>query len=92
MGAAFDYERIKAKSMAEAVAKARDAIEQAKYDYGHAGYSGTLAESPGVDVRKETFVTFEEAQDFARKNHHKWERAFLIETKKDYFFGGWMSG
>ena len=63
MGAETFYNSVIGKNAEEAF---RDAVEQAQYDYGHAGYTGTIAE-------KESFVmvpfngeaTLENAEKYA---------------------------
>ena len=32
-------------------------VEQAQYDHGHSGYSGTIAESQGLKVKRDIIVT-----------------------------------
>ena len=42
----------------------RKALEEACYQHGHGGYSGTLAEKSSVSLRQEKAMTNTEAQDF----------------------------
>ena len=48
---------------------------QCRYDYGHAGYTGTMAETPGVTIVKQTFASADEAYDYGDQNAQKWEDA-----------------
>ena len=47
MGATTFYNVVKADDAESAFAQAR---QQACYDYGHSGYTGTIAEKPGYQV------------------------------------------
>lgn len=41
----------------------RNAVDQAQYDYGHAGYTGTIAEKPSVEMRDTPDVVVPEHED-----------------------------
>lgn len=76
------------------------AIEEAYYDWGHSGYTGTIAE-------KDSFIMIEVPEDFKEKPHDyveyllygdderisdKWGPAGCIEIEKgQYVFFGWAS-
>jgi len=74
------------------------AVEQALYDYGHAGYTGSIAE-------KESFVMIElpegtKSEEFVEKLIHdgdkrindKWGPAGCIKlSKNEFLFFGWAS-
>lgn len=71
----------KAKT-AKQVEKAHDQlVKQAQYDHGHAGYSGTFAESPGVTVSSLEFDNEEEAEEYLNENTKKWENAIAVRIK-----------
>lgn len=62
MGACEFFVTQKAKSPAEAFKKA---VEQAQYDHGHAGYSGTIAE-------KRTFVLINDSLTEVTRRYKTW--------------------
>lgn len=80
-------------------------VEEAQYDYGHAGYTGTIAEkSEYKSASSKVFASKQEALDFADKlledgNHwcdDKWGPAAYVSFKDDkgetcYLFFGWAS-
>ncbi|WP_181800353.1 hypothetical protein [Streptomyces ipomoeae] len=43
----------------------RDAVENAEYEYGHGGYTGTIAEKDSYKVVTETPMPLEEAEEYA---------------------------
>jgi hypothetical protein len=45
----------------------RDAVEQAQYDFGHAGYTGTIAEKHDYVVIEPTPITEQAAADLAQR-------------------------
>lgn len=65
------------------------AFEQAGYDYGHRGYTGSLAEKPEFEMRNGgKSLKMEEAKAFAEKDldendHDKWGPAWVIPIKED---------
>lgn len=103
MGAEFFIHRYAGENPQEAL---RGAIDQAQYNYGHAGYTGTIAEKIGaIPVLHETIATSLEAMDHAEMEHFKdpriddkWGDEVLViptEEKEDgktiYVFAGWAS-
>lgn len=63
---------------------------QDEYDYGHAGYTGTFAEVPGVTIVREpgsnspkTFPTAQAAEQYCEEHAEKWEPALAVRFK-DY--------
>jgi len=66
----------------------KDIIENAEYDYGHAGYTGSFAECPGFTFSKEKFGSVKDAEDWLYENTQKWEDALIVETKT----GQWVIG
>jgi hypothetical protein len=83
----------------------KSAVDDALYDHGHSGYSGTIAEKQDfIMCSKDVFASYTEAEDFAYKLmddpncpvDDKWGPAgcVLFKTKKDetsYLFFGWAS-
>ncbi|MFJ9521262.1 hypothetical protein ACIRPK_23805 [Kitasatospora sp. NPDC101801] len=45
----------------------RDAVEQAQYEYGHGGYTGTIAEKDGYKVVSDAPLTMDEAEALANQ-------------------------
>lgn len=80
MGAEFQTYRIVATSKADVKAKYESLRKQAQYDHGHAGYTGTLAEDSGLDIREESFATADEAEDWISDNCWKWEDTLAVRV------------
>jgi hypothetical protein len=77
----------------------RHLVEEAQYEYGHGGYTGTIAEK-GDSVDVGTVATKKEAYDLANKLldedddriSDKWGPAGCITiTEGGYVFFGWAS-
>lgn len=78
----------------DAKAVFRDLLSDAKYESGHGGYSGTIAEKSSFVMRSSTPMTMTEAQQFIHKDierNDKWGPAFAvpvasikIEDSKEY--------
>ena len=60
----------------------RKAREQASFEHGHGGYTGTIAEKHGVRLRRSTlFLTREDAAQFAKtdiEQNDKFGDAFAV--------------
>lgn len=70
------------KTANEAFTAARD---QALYEYGHRGYTGTIAEKHGFVMRRPA-MPIEEALNFSVEddgNNDKWGDAFCIPIKPE---------
>lgn len=95
MGAATFVTRAKGKTATEAF---HNAVSQAQYDHGHAGYSGTIAEKnsfvqiplpPGRDPREYAWELIEKND---KRIDDKWGPAGYFKTGEDEFmFFGWAS-
>jgi hypothetical protein len=65
-----------------------EAVKEARYESGHGGYSGTIAEKSGYKIRKSTPMSMEVAGDFVDsdlEHNDKWGPAFAVpvcEAKK----------
>lgn len=77
-----------------------NAVEQAQYDYGHAGYTGTIAEKHGFVMVTDERLSYEAAEALARKLidaedprvDDKWGDAGCIALDDGRFhFFGWAS-
>lgn len=63
----------------------QEAREQALHDYGHRGYTGTIAEKDSVVLRKKRPMPKKEAKAFAEKDsdeNDKWGPAFAVPLCK----------
>lgn len=96
MGGNFDEDHIRAKNDKELLDAWPEFHERHLYDYGHAGYSGTFAEKPGVKViqppQGQPFWDESEAEDHAMNNNDKWGVAFAYRVDEErYYIAGWCS-
>ena len=99
MGACFDQDFVKDPefklSKTELDKEANALYEQAAYNYGHAGYTGTLAEhtGQGVVVRSEEFDDANTAWDWIQENHDdKWDTPWAVKVKgQGWAIGCWCS-
>jgi hypothetical protein len=90
MGANFDYVRVKEQvSKEEAVRLVEKHIQECLYDYGHAGYTGTMAECTGVTLLQQpSFQTYSSAEEWLEENTQKWGPALLVKVEDK----GWVAG
>tara|TARA_R110002020_G_scaffold38397_2_gene115470 strand:+ start:406 stop:687 length:282 start_codon:yes stop_codon:yes gene_type:complete len=71
------------------------AVQEASYNYGHAGYTGTIAEKSGFEMK--TVPEGETIEDFINRtleDNDKWGNAFCIKSQKSenkYIFYGFAS-
>jgi hypothetical protein len=88
MGAEFQMDEIpEGVGLAEAFRLVQD---RARYDHGHAGYSGTIAEADGFqEVLHPEFATMDDASAWADAHAEKWGPALVVSVKggKKYFAG-----
>lgn len=70
----------------------RKLYEQALYDHGHSGYSGSFAEKPDVEIRKppidKKYWDLEKAKEDSQDND-KWGPSWAYQLDKDTF---WLGG
>lgn len=100
MGADTFSNRVKGNSAKEAF---HTAVEQARYDYGHAGYTGTIAEKDSFVMLQVSPEKLEELKNAAwfdysgddalwEKVGNKWGPAGCIDLGDGkYLFFGWAS-
>ena len=90
MGAEFNlrvmHEDIKTEQ--EALAEGERIIEKARYDYGHAGYSGSFAECWGVMVAPFVADNEHDADEWLQDNADKWGPMMLVRCRN----GVWVAG
>ena len=76
-----------------------DCVSDAAYDYGHAGYTGTIAEKSGFILVDEVAETWEEAEDMADTlteekgyGEDKWGPAAALHVRdQGWLFFGYAS-
>ena len=71
-------------------------VAQACYDYGHAGYSGSLAEAAGaLEDAKKHFANPNLAEDWLMENTKKWEAGKVVSYDtpdgQKWMIGAWCS-
>lgn len=81
MGACFQAVSFKTTDVKEAISRCHDYIDECKYDYGHAGYTGTFAECPGAVMTSMVFTNVRDAEDWLDENAEKWEPALGVTVK-----------
>lgn len=89
MGAEFNFTRLKASNTQEALKQAQDVIDQARWEYGHGGYSGSFAECPGAtfDARQSP-GNAQEAADWLEEHCEKWEAATVLRCQDGTYVMG----
>lgn len=90
MGAEAQTYLVEAKDQSELFEKYDALVKRALYDLGHAGYTGSIAESPGLTL-KDGEWTEAEAEDYVFERGQKWENssAFKMKDLPDtYLIGG----
>ena len=96
MGACFDEFTAKTNDRDEAVKLCYDYISDCKWDFGHAGYTGTFAECDGVQILSKEFASESDAYDWLIDNAEKWGPALGVkinplEGDHYYYFGAGCS-
>jgi hypothetical protein len=98
MGSQWFEVRISDKKTAKAAFN--EAVKEALYDYGHSGYTGSIAEKQKFIMLNDKPLEPNEAKDLVRKIEDegddriddKWGPAGCIKlTTKEYIFIGWAS-
>ena len=94
MGAAsFVTPEYEAKTAKEAF---NDAVREARYNYGHAGYTGTIAEQDNFIMLPliEGMDAIESGWEYTHRDERiddKWGPAGCIQTDTGFVFFGWAS-
>jgi|PlaIllAssembly_1097288.scaffolds.fasta_scaffold00012_23 hypothetical protein len=91
MGATWCETQLEADDRTAATAEFRNLCEQAAYEHGHGGYSGTFAEKlgHGVVFRPGLYPTRENARHLLQRDASKWGAALAVRVRG---YGGWMVG
>lgn len=90
MGAEFETYKVKAKNSNELKKEYESLVEQAQYDHGHSGYTGSIAESAGLTISSEE-LSEEEAEEFIDNNTKKWGNSLAVkikDTEDQWLIGG----
>jgi hypothetical protein len=96
MGAEYFEDFVNIKDVKEAF---KHAVDEALYDHGHSGYSGTIAEKDSYKILHEEPVTKKMAKFLTHENENevddKWGPCGAIRVIDDKFDGwiffGWAS-
>jgi len=97
VGATTDFRVYKIADKKTVKAKFSEACEHARYESGHGGYSGTIAEMHGVGKWMNMLLPgIDEAEDYIMNHHEKWEDAMAIsfmlaDGTFGWVVGGWCS-
>lgn len=69
----------------------RGVRDQALYDYGHAGYTGSFAEASGIERSIKSFDSKEDAGKWLQENAEKWGPALAVKVPGGWLVGAWCS-
>lgn len=80
MGALFNSTMYSAQSEQELKRSFAGTVDDAKYDHGHIGYSGTFAEARGLIVKANVFKSVDEAEEWIQNNHRKHDPLLAVRV------------
>jgi hypothetical protein len=86
MGCEFNFEKLRATNATDAAAEGQRLIDQAAYEYGHGGYTGSWAECAGVDVRRE-IVDPAEVKTWLDYHAEKWGPMLIVQAGDNFYAG-----
>lgn len=81
MGACDDVRRVKGTAE-ELPTWFKELQERLRYDNGHAGYTGTMAEAHGLTIRSEVFEDAKAANEWLQTHFEKWGPALAVRYGK----------
>jgi len=81
MGATVEFYKVKCKKN-ELDNKANELRKEARYDYGHSGYTGTIAEDNGSVELIDDIMSENDAEEFILNTAKKWEETLAIPLVK----------
>jgi len=90
MGSCFNFEKLKASTDEEAIRAGEALIDQAAYEHGHSGYTGSFAECRGVELVKAN-VPVEEVEAWLDEHAEKWGPMLIVKVGEEYFAGALCS-
>lgn len=91
MGCEFNFDRLSAMDKAAAIAEGKAMIDQAKYDHGHSGYTGSWAECCGVEIVDCGATPPEEIEDWLDRKAEKWGPMLITECGGRWYAGALCS-
>jgi hypothetical protein len=91
MGSEYNFQALQAKTLDGAKKEAQALIEQAGYEHGHGGYSGSWAECRGVEVIGCAGTSPENIEDWLGDHAQKWGPMLITECGGRWFAGAWCS-
>ena len=93
MGASVEYYKV--KGIRKDLNNIADDLRfKCRYENGHGGYSGTIAEDSGNLTIIDTPMSLIEAQDYIDDKSEKWENSIAIklkDTQDEWLIGGCYS-
>lgn len=90
MGSNFNFTKLKATIDEEAILAGEAVIDQAKWEHGHGGYTGSFAECRGVDLVKAD-VSVEEVETWLEERAEKFGPMLIVKVGEAYFAGALCS-
>lgn len=91
MGCEWNFESLNATTRDEAIKEGLQLIEDAKYDYGHAGYTGSFAECEGVKFVEFTGKLGASVEDWLVERCEKWGPMLVTEVNGLFWAGALCS-
>lgn len=93
MGATTDFMVYKIPDRKKVKAKFSDDCDEARYEHGHGGYTGTIAEFGGIGKWKDLDLpSIRAAEDYIVENHQKWDPAMAVSFRLEDGTFGWVVG
>lgn len=90
MGAEFNFQRLKATNKDAALEEGSDIIDQAAWEHGHGGYTGSFAEATGVEYRG-TQPAGTDPEQWLDEHCEKWEAMLIIDVDGVFYAGALCS-
>lgn len=87
MGAEYNFEKLRATTKVEALAEGKKLIDQAAYEHGHGGYTGSWAECTGVVFVPCTAPLGASVEDWLDETAEKWGPMVVTEVNGLWFAG-----
>jgi hypothetical protein len=93
MGAQTAFYKVKANHEQQLIRKYNVLVEEPLHDFGHAGYTGTIAESAGLTISQLEFEDKESAIDYLFENTSKWGNSVAVKLRgtNTWIIGGTYS-
>ena len=94
MGGIYLDTKLKDQPAKDVTAKWRQIHDQAQYNDGHGGYSGSFAEKPTIAFPPQEFATDADAEEWVCDNNDKWGPVDAVKVREPalhWYIGGWCS-